>query len=156
MLVHRSVLPAALGLSLALMFTPAVRAGSFDSILDRMEKSTVDHIGDLGEKGIDKTFDGANRAVDCAVGDKECERRKQEAAAPPAPAPAVQPAAPAAGSGTARCVETDVACLRDAKQRGLRVEIVDESQLDTIRCAIEDAACMRRAKEMGKKVELID
>jgi len=149
MSAHRWSLQALGGLVLALILTPAAHAGSFDSILDRMEKSTVDHIGDMGQKGIDKTFDGANQAVDCAVGDKECQKRQAETA------PAAAAAQPAA-AGTIRCVETDVACLRDAKQKGARVEIVDESQLDVIRCAIDDAACMRRAKEMGKKVELID
>jgi hypothetical protein len=151
MFAHRWGLPSRIWLLTTLFFVPAADAGSFDSILDRMQKSTVDHIGDLGEKGIDKTFDGANQAVECAVGDKECLRRKQAAEAAAAPQPAAAPA-----TGTARCVETDVACLRDAKQRGLHVEIVDESQIDTIRCTIDDAACMRRAKEMGKKVELID
>jgi hypothetical protein len=135
---------------LIVLGAPMVHAGSFDSILDRMQKSTVDHIGDLGEKGIDRTFDGANQAVDCAVGDKECQKRKaEEAAAAAAPQPT-------AAAATIRCAETDVACLRAAKQKGARVEIVDESQLDVIRCAIDDAACMRRAKEMGKKVELVD
>ena len=36
------------------------------------------------------------------------------------------------------------------------VEIVEESELETLRCSVTDADCLKRAKSMGKKVEIVD
>jgi hypothetical protein len=123
----------------------AANAGPFDGVLKGMEDSVNRRTQDLGEKAVDKTFDQAEEAAGCAVGDEECLKRKREQAGE---APA------AAAPGAARCIATDVDCLQAAKKRGQTVEIVDESELDTVRCAIDDTACMQRAKKLGKKVEL--
>ena len=55
-----------------------------------------------------------------------------------------------------KCVVTDTACLKSAKQQGKKVEIVEEAELDVLRCAATDAECLKRAKALGKKVEIID
>jgi hypothetical protein len=55
-----------------------------------------------------------------------------------------------------KCVVTDTACLKSAKQQGKKVDIVDETELDTLRCTATDADCLKRAKALGKKVEIID
>lgn len=117
-------------------------AGPFDGVLKGMEDTVNRRSQEAGQKAVDKTFD---KAESCAAGDEDCIKRKE----------ASQPA-PAAASSVARCVATDVDCLQTAKKNGQTVEIVDESEVDTIRCAIGDTACMQRAKQLGKKVELAD
>ena len=51
---------------------------------------------------------------------------------------------------------TDTGCLKEAKAQGKKVELVDETEVDTVRCAVTDGDCLKRAKSTGKKVEIID
>jgi hypothetical protein len=124
------------------VFASAASAGPFDGVLKGMEDSVNRRTQEMGQKAVDKTFD---KAESCAAGDEDCIQRKQ----------ASQPA-PAAAASVARCLATDVDCLQTAKKNGQTVEIVDESEVDTIRCSMSDTACMQRAKSLGKKVELAD
>jgi hypothetical protein len=46
--------------------------------------------------------------------------------------------------------------MKQPKAQRKKVEIVEESELDTLRCSVADADCLTRVKAMGKKVEIID
>lgn len=94
--------------------------GLFDRIGDRVAKKFEDRMSGTGEKMVDKTFDRTDRAVDCATGDAECVRdanRDGEAVA--------------ARSPSAKCVATDVPCLKTAKARGQTVEIVADGSISS-------------------------
>jgi len=46
--------------------------------------------------------------------------------------------------------------MKQAKSQRKKVELAEESDLDTFRCSVTDAECLKRAKAMGKKVDIID
>jgi hypothetical protein len=46
--------------------------------------------------------------------------------------------------------------MKQAKAQRKKVEIVEESELDTLRCSATDANCLKRAQAVGKKVDIID
>jgi hypothetical protein len=147
MIKHRACVTT-LAVFVAIGFAPTAEAGVFDNVINKMGDTVNKRTEDLGQRAVDGAFDTADDAIDCAAGDENCARRVS--AEQTAAARTVKP------DGPARCVATDIDCLQDAKKRGLKVEIVDESELDTIRCPISDTACMQRAKKAGKKIELID
>jgi hypothetical protein len=129
---------------------PAAHAGMFDGLGESIGKGVANRLQKSTDNAVDKTLNNADNAVNCAAGDDAC-KKKAAAAAAAAPAPAAA-AAPAA----AKCVATDVGCLREAKARGQTVDIVEESELDTLRCSSRDTACLGRARKLGKKVEITD
>jgi hypothetical protein len=142
--------------SLALMALVAsagtARADMFDGMLDRLGKAVDNRTQQLGEKAINGTYDHADKAVACTVGDKACEARASEAAKEAKPATAAAPAA-AAPSDVAKCTASDTTCLQAAGARGQKVEIVSES--DTMSCRVTDTACLQQAQKLGKKVAVV-
>ncbi len=69
---------------------------------------------------------------------------------------AAPPARTQVSADTMKCTVADTGCLKQAKQLGKKVEIVDEAELEVFRCSVSDADCLKRAKASGKKVEIID
>ena len=125
---------------------PAVQAQNWNGMLNRLGDhvgSTVEQrLNGASDKAVNKAFDKTDDSVDCAAGDPKCVKNS-----------GVQPAA---GSGSAKCLATDVDCLKQAKAHGQTVEIVNEDELDTLRCSSSDTGCLQRAKKLGKKVEITD
>jgi hypothetical protein len=124
---------------------PAAHGQNWNGVLNRLS----DHVGqtvegrlnDASDKAVNKAFDKTGEGVDCAAGDPNCGK-----------GPASAPVA----SGSAKCVATDVDCLKQAKAHGQTVEIVNEEDLDTLRCSSTDTGCLQRAKKLGKKVDITD
>jgi hypothetical protein len=132
MKLHRTLtLLAALALTAGL-----ASADPFDGILDRLGSAVGERTQQLGEKAIDGTYDHADKAMDCTVGDKECARKANT-------------------STVARCTATDTACLKAASAAGQKVEIVPEAASDTVECKISDTACLQQAQKAGKKVAVV-
>jgi len=46
--------------------------------------------------------------------------------------------------------------MKQAKQLGKKVDLVEEADLEVLRCSASDADCLKRAKAAGKKVEITD
>lgn len=137
--------PQVLGIILTICLGLASQANA--GFLDKLGEM-ADRIGDRAEqKAEDRLGDRADDAVDCALTDKEC-RQKKKVQKPPVHT--------GSSSATAKCVVTDVACLKEAKSLGKQVEIVDEENLDKFRCAVTDIECLQKAKQLGKQVEIID
>jgi hypothetical protein len=111
-------------------------ADPFDGILDRLGSAVGERTQELGEKVIDNSYDHADKAVDCTVGDQECARKANT-------------------SAVARCTATDTACLKAASAAGQKVEIVPEAASDTVECKISDTACLQQAQKAGKKVAVV-
>jgi len=111
-------------------------ADPFDGILDRLGSAVGERTQQLGEKAIDGTYDHADKAVDCTVGDKECAKRAE-------------------ASAVARCTATDTACLKAASGKGQKVEIIPEQAGDTMECKVSDTACLQQAQKLGKKVAVV-
>jgi hypothetical protein len=58
---------------------------------------------------------------------------------------------------TVKCVATDRECLRQAKEEGRQVEMVEKPATnDTMKCLITDTGCMKQAKAQRKKVEIVE
>jgi hypothetical protein len=128
---------------------PAAQGQNWGGVLDRLS----DHVGQTVEgrlqgtsdKAVNQAFDKTDGTVDCAAGDAKCAAQAASKQSQAAAAPA-----------SAKCVATDVSCLKQAKANGQTVEIVNEEELDTLRCSSQDASCLQRAKKLGKKVEITD
>ena len=122
------------------------QAQSWSGMLNRLGNDAAQnvegHLNDASNKAVDKAF---QKTQDCVAGDPNCTQGSQGTNSQPA-----------AATGSAKCVATDVACLKDAKAHGQTVEIVTEDEVDTIRCSSTDATCLQRAKQLGKKVEITD
>ena len=103
--------------------------GLLDRVGEHLAKTIEDRMDKSSDKLAGKAFDGVDTAVDTP---------------------------PDGGTAAAKCVATDVACLKDAQAHAKRVEIVSEEELDTLRCSATDANCLQRAKTLGKKVEITD
>jgi len=116
--------------------TGPAKADPFDGILDRLGSAVGERTQQLGEKAIDGSYDHADKAVDCTVGDKECAKRAE-------------------ASAVARCTATDTACLKAASAKGQKVEIISEQAADTVECKVSDTACLQQAQKLGKKVALV-
>lgn len=118
--------------------------GMLNRLGDSMGQNVENHLNDASGKAVDKAFD---KTQDCVSGDPKCTQGTAQQGGS---------AQPAAASTSAKCVATDVNCLKDAKAHGQTVEIVTEDELDTIRCSSTDATCLQHAKQLGKKVEITD
>lgn len=145
------LLVVVIGLSgLATLSMPAV--AGWDGLLDRVgeqfSKTIEDRLSGTSEKAVGKVFDKMDETVDCAAGDEKCVRRAGEEGKKTV---IVQPGG---GSATAKCVATDIGCLKEAQARGQTVEIVAEERLDTLRCSSRDTSCLERAGKLGKKVQV--
>ena len=107
----------------------AVHAQGWNHMLDRLSdhvgKNVEQRLDGTSDKAVDHTFNGADQAVDCAAGDPKCAK----AAGGQGQGAGVQPAA---AGGSAKCLATDVGCLKQAKAHGQTVEIVTEDELDTL------------------------
>src|SRR5215470_5891217 len=129
-----------------LAVAPTAQAQNWSGVLNRLgdhaAQTVEQRLNATSDKAVNKAFDKGDTTVDCAAGDPNC-----------AKGTGAQPAAP---SGSAKCVATDVSCLKQAKANGQTVEIVNEEDLDTLRCSSTDAGCLQRAKKLGKKVEITD
>lgn len=122
-----------------------------DRVTDRAEKKAEGRVNDAADDAVDSTFNKTEEAVDCAITDKECIQKKE------VKKPKLSPAVNSGNSSaTMKCVVSDVACLKEAKSLGKRVEIVDEVDLDNLRCTVTDIECLQNAKRLGKQVEIID
>ena len=139
----------AIGLGLLLSASSAQAqnwGGMLDRLSDRVGQNVENRVGGASDKAVDKAFDKTEEQMDCATGDPNCvPPAKQDAAGKPTALPS-----------SAKCVATDVGCLKTAKAQGQTVEIVEEAELDVIRCASTDTKCLKRAKQLGKPVEITD
>ena len=122
-----------------------------DRVTDRAEKKAEDRVNEAADDAVDSTFNKTEQAVDCTLTDKECIQRKEVQKSQISPAMSLRNS-----SITIKCVVTDVACLKEAKSLGKKVEIVDEEDLDKLRCTVTDIECLQKAKRLGKQVEIID
>lgn len=113
--------------------------GLLDRVGDHFSKTIEDRLSETSGKAVGKVFDRMDDTVDCVAGDAKCRRRAEEGQL-----------------ATARCVATDIGCLKEAQARGAAVAIVEEEQLDTVRCSSSDTRCLKRASKLGKKVEITD
>jgi len=129
----------ALLLALAVPVVP-VQAGMLDGLGQSITGHITNRMGTSSNNAVDKAFDKTDNAVNCAAGDESCKRAKAQDA----------------GSGSVKCLATDVGCLQNAKAHGQTVQVVNEDELDTLRCSSTDSACLQRAKKLGKKVEITD
>ena len=118
--------------------------GMLNRLGDSMGQNVENHLNDASNKAVGAAFD---KTQDCVTGDPKCSQGTAQQGGS---------AQPAAASTSAKCVATDVNCLKDAKAHGQTVEIVTEDELDTIRCSSTDATCLQHAKQLGKKVEITD
>ncbi|MEX0830593.1 MAG: hypothetical protein WD032_10165 [Nitrospirales bacterium] len=122
-----------------------------DRVTDRTERKAEERANKAADDAVDSTFNKTEEAVDCAITDKECIQKKEVKKTTPYPAVNLENF-----STTMKCVVTDVACLKEAKSLGKKVEIVDEEDLDKLRCTVTDIECLQNAKRLGKQVEIID
>ena len=133
-----------------LAWAPGAQAQNWDGMLDRLTdrvgQNVEDRVGGVSDKAVNKAFDKTEEQMDCATGDPNCVPPAKQDAAGTRAAPA----------SSAKCVATDVGCLKTAKAQGLTVEIVEEEELDVMRCASTDTKCLKRAKQLGKPVEITD
>lgn len=116
---------------------PPGHLSTVDAVPSRVRRSLG--VSDTSEKAVGKVFDRMNGTVDCVAGDAECVQHANQG-----------------GPAIARCVATDIGCLKEAQARGATVSIVEEEQLDTVRCSSSDTRCLKRALKLSKKVQLID
>jgi hypothetical protein len=121
-----------------------------DRLSDRVGKNVEQHLNGASDKAVDGTFNAADQAVNCTAGDPNCAKATGQQGQ------GAGSAVHAGVGGSAKCLATDVSCLKQAKAHGQTVEIVTEDELDTLQCSSRDANCLKRAKQLGKKVEITD